>query len=167
MIVHANSVARFEGGWRAVLLFGPSGAGKSDLTLRLLTAGWRLVGDDYSRLWVSGGRLFAGAPEALRGRIEARGVGIVPAPGLPFAEVDLAVDCVEREPERLPYAGRLELDGAAVPRLPLRAFEASAVSKLSHALTLARGGLGADASSLYEAASGEAEPVQTDPLVTT
>lgn len=167
MIIHANSVARFEGGWRAVLLFGASGAGKSDLTLRLLDAGWRLVGDDYSRLWVSGGRLFAGSPQAIRGRVEARGVGIAPVPALAFAEVALAVDCVEREPERLPYAGRLEVDGAAVPRLALRALDASAVSKLSHALALARAGLGAEASPLYEAASGEADPAPADPPVTT
>lgn len=153
MIVHANSVAVWRDGWRAVLLFGPSGAGKSDLTLRLVQAGWRLVSDDYSRLWTSGGRLYARSPAPIRGRIEARGVGVLPVPALDFAPVALALDCVDHEPERLPAPNRYELDGVAIPRLALRPLEASAVAKLSQAVAFAAAALGAEAEGLYEAPS--------------
>lgn len=164
MILHADSVARFEAGrWRAALLFGPSGAGKSDLALRLLLAGWRLVADDYTRLFVSGDRLWARSPEPIRGLIEARGVGIVGASFVDLAEVALAVDCVDHEPERLPAPDRFEQDGVAVPRLALKALEPSAVAKLTHALTLASGRLGAGRAALYEAALCEAEPAEPTP----
>ena len=60
MSVHATCIARRLGrGWAGVLLFGPSGAGKSDLALRALERGWRLVSDDYSTVWASGGGLYA------------------------------------------------------------------------------------------------------------
>jgi serine kinase of HPr protein (carbohydrate metabolism regulator) len=164
MIVHADSVARFEAGrWRAALLFGPSGAGKSDLALRLMLAGWRLVADDYSRLWMSGGRIYARSPAPIRGLIEARGVGIVGAPFVDMAEVALAVVCVEHEPERLPAPDRFEQDGVSIPRLSLKALEASAVAKLTHALALASGRLGAGGAALYEAPVCEAEPAEPEP----
>ena len=59
-----------------------SGAGKSDLALRALQAGWRLVADDYALVWRSGEGLWARAPETIVGRIEARGLGVVPEPAL-------------------------------------------------------------------------------------
>lgn len=164
MIVHADSVARFEAGrWRAALLFGPSGAGKSDLALRLLQAGWRLVADDYTRLFASGGRLYARSPEPIRGLIEARGVGIVGAPSVDLAQVALAVDCVDHEPERVPAPDRFEQEDVSVPRLSLRVLEASAVAKLTHALALASGRLGAGRAPLYETPLCEAEPAEPTP----
>lgn len=164
MIVHADSVARYEHGrWCAALLFGPSGVGKSDLALRLLAAGWRLVADDYTRIFVSGGRLYARSPEPIRGLIEARGVGIVSAPFVDLAETVLAVDCVGHEPERLPAPARFEREGVAVPRLALKPLEASTVAKLTHALALASGRLGAGRATLYDAAFCDAEPAEPDP----
>lgn len=164
MIVHADSVARFEAGrWRAALLFGRSGAGKSDLALRLLAAGWRLVADDYTRVFRSGARLYARSPEPIRGLIEVRGVGVVGAPFVDLAEVALAVDCVEHEPERLPAPARFEQEEVAVPRIALKALEASTVAKLTHALALASGRLGAGRATLYDAAFCDAEPAEPDP----
>lgn len=160
MIVHATCIARHgASGWRGALLFGPSGAGKSDLALRALEAGWRLVSDDYSAVWRSGGTLWATAPSALRGKIEARGLGILPVPALRLAAIDLAVKCQDETPERLPDPEVVALEGLALPCVRLRAVEASAVSKLSHALAERAAALGRGAGSEYVGPSPDAEPV--------
>jgi serine kinase of HPr protein (carbohydrate metabolism regulator) len=160
MIVHATCVARRLGsGWRGVLLFGPSGAGKSDLALRALDQGFRLVSDDYSAVWRSGGALWATAPDALRGRIEARGLGILAVPSLRFAAVDVAVKCQEEPPERLPDPEIVELEGLPLPCIRVRALEPSAVAKLSHALAERAAALGHGARSEYVVASPDAAPV--------
>src|SRR3569832_379963 len=71
-------------GERALLLTGESGSGKSDLALRLIDAGALLIADDRVELVVRAARLHCRAPRdmppALKGRIEARGVGIVKVP---------------------------------------------------------------------------------------
>lgn len=135
MRLHATAVARHgPGGWRAVLLRGPSGSGKSDLALRLIGRGWRLVGDDYVEAWASGGRLFATAAPNIAGLIEARGVGLRPCPPIVMARAVLLIDCVAAEPERLPELDREALDGVGIPRLALRAVEASAADKIQLAL---------------------------------
>src|SRR4051812_37952187 len=71
----------------AVLLTGASGSGKSDLALRLIDGGAKLIADDRIELVVASGRLCCRAPATmpaeLAGRIEARGVGIIPAPQTP------------------------------------------------------------------------------------
>jgi serine kinase of HPr protein (carbohydrate metabolism regulator) len=68
----------------ALLLTGPSGSGKSDLALRLIDAGAKLIADDRVELVLIDGRVHGRAPSDmppnLRGRIEARGVGILPVP---------------------------------------------------------------------------------------
>ena len=166
MIVHAGAVARFDpGGWRAALIFGDSGSGKSDLTLRALQAGWRLVSDDYSLAWASGGVLWARAPEAIAGRIEARGLGIEPEPALPFARICLAVICRVEEVERLPQPETVRVADVAVPCVRLNALHASALAKLERALStrgladpLADESLGTDEASAYIARSSGAEP---------
>ena len=148
MIVHATSVAkRQDGGWRAALLFGESGSGKSDLALRALEAGWRLVSDDYTVVWSSGGAVFAKAPEAIQDLVEARGLGLVAADRLPFAQVRLAATCEPGEIERLPEPESLELSGLSLPHLRLHALEASALFKLNRALSTRP--LGGGAGSAY------------------
>lgn len=137
MIVHASLIARRQAGrWRGVLIEGTSGAGKSDLALRAIDAGWALVADDRTLVWVSGGRLFGRAPPQLAGLIEARGVGVVASAARDFAAIDLAVTCaqqgkVERMPEFQTY-GRL---GVVIPKIALTACEASATAKLAIALS--------------------------------
>lgn len=133
--VHATTVARFgPDGWRAVLLLGPSGAGKSDLGLRLIGRGWKLVSDDYTRVWASGGALYAAAPPTIAGRIEARGVGIVSVETRPIARVVLAVACVPEAVERLPEPQTRRFDGIDLPLFALDPRHSSAPDMVDAAL---------------------------------
>jgi serine kinase of HPr protein (carbohydrate metabolism regulator) len=118
-----------------VLLRGPSGSGKSDLALRLIDGGARLVADDGVDLRRQGERLFAslppGAPESVRGHIELRGLGILPAPAVAEAPLDLVIDLVAVDAlERLPEPLTIELLGVALPLLRLFAREPSAAAKV-------------------------------------
>ena len=115
--IHATAVACFlRGGWSALLLTGPSGAGKSDLALRLIGRGWRLVSDDYTHVWTCDGRLFATAPVAITGRLEARGLGIVASPARLLSRVVGIIDCVSDTVERLPEPAVQSLCGVSLPR---------------------------------------------------
>ena len=122
-------------GWRAVLITGAPGAGKSDLALRLVGRGWRLVADDYAHVIASGGVLYAIAPGTIAGRMEARGVGVVPALARGLTRLSLIVDLDGDGPvERLPEPARRVIEGVALPALRLNGFEASAVEKVAAAL---------------------------------
>jgi serine kinase of HPr protein (carbohydrate metabolism regulator) len=105
MIRHAGLIARrVYGIWRGALIEGPSGVGKSDLALRALAQGFVLVADDRTVSFVSGGRLYGRAPDALAGLVEVRGVGVLPRPHRALCPIDLLVRCVDRPQavERLP-----------------------------------------------------------------
>lgn len=133
--IHATTVARWipSRGWVGVLITGPSGAGKSDLALRLIGRGWRLVADDYSHVFASAGALYATAPARIAGRIEARGLGIVPVPHLGLTRLVLTVACVDQPPERLPEPERAPVAGLDLPRLAVIARHASAVEFIAAA----------------------------------
>lgn len=129
----------------ALLLLGPSGSGKSDLALRLIDQGARLICDDRVLLGLADGGLWASAPAdlppALRGRIEARGLGIVPVP-YATAPVRLhwAVELVAPAAvERLPMAEFRRLLGHDLPLLRLDPFAASTPAKLRLAVRCAPG----------------------------
>lgn len=139
-LIHATSVAR-RGvqGWAGVLLMGSSGAGKSDMALRLIARGWRLVSDDYSRVWRSGAGVWAAPPETLPpdlpGCLEARGLGVIQSgAALPLARIALVVVCGQATVERLPAPEVETLCGVALPRLALDIRPASAVATLERAL---------------------------------
>jgi len=130
---HGGLIAlRHAGLWRGVLIEGPSGAGKSDLALRALEAGFRLVADDRTLVFVSGGRLWGKAPEALAGLIEVRGLGVVAADALPFAEIVMLVRCVERPDavERLPDPRAETIAGVSLPVFDLWPREPAAPVKI-------------------------------------
>lgn len=110
---HGTAVAL---GGRGLLILGPSGSGKSGLALRLLALGAELVADDRVALRDGGHAVLAEAPEALRGRIEARFLGILhvqtvagPVP------LHWVVDLAANAEERLPREARIGLCGHELP----------------------------------------------------
>lgn len=128
--LHASCVA-LDG--RALLILGPSGAGKSTLALQMMAFGAGLVSDDRTILNQSGnGPLLASAPDAIRGRIEARGVGILGVGAVEPAKVAAAVDLGQQEVERLPPLRHTLLLGCRVPLVlgPLRDNLAAALCQL-------------------------------------
>ena len=140
MVIQATCVV-VEG--LGVLLRGPSGSGKSDLALRLIDGGARLVADDGVELRRQGERLLARlpptAPDSVRGRIEVRGLGILPAPAVAEAPLDLVIDLVAADAvERLPEPMTAELLGVALPLLRLCAQEPSAAAKVRLAVRAGR-----------------------------
>ena len=111
-IVHASCVA-LDG--HAVLITGASGSGKSTLALELMALGAALVSDDSTELTAVDGVLLARAPAAIRGRIEARGIGLLQAPTAGPCTVSLAVDLDQAESERLPPRRRAVFCDVPVP----------------------------------------------------
>ena len=99
VIVHATCVALAD---NAVLIRGPSGSGKSGLALQLMALGCQLVSDDGTLISKRDGVLFASAPLAIQGRIEARGVGLLAAEVKDTARLMLVVDLDQLETQRLP-----------------------------------------------------------------
>lgn len=133
MIRHAGLIARrVAGTWRGALIEGPSGVGKSDLTLRALDQGFVLVADDRTLVFVSGGRLYGRAPDALTGLVEVRGVGVLPRPHLPFCRIDLLVRCVDRPQaiERFPDPMFQVIEGVSTRVLDLWPLEPGAPGKI-------------------------------------
>ena len=124
-----------------MLLTGPSGAGKSDLALRLIGQGWRLLADDYCEVWTSGGAVWATAPERIAGRLEVRGLGILPSPALRLARIVLVAACGQAPVERLPDAETGIVAGLALPRIRIDTRPASATALLQEALKVTLVGL--------------------------
>lgn len=116
-ILHASCVAL---GPRGLLILGGSGSGKSALGLELMAYGAALVADDRTRVTLQDGALWADCPPAIRGRIEARGIGILAADTVPGAAVAAAVDLDRDEAERLPPERTIAFLGREIP-LILRA----------------------------------------------
>ena len=134
-LIHGGCVALWTGGeWRGALILGASGAGKSDLCLRLLAAGGRLVSDDRTLVWASGGALWGRAPDTIKNMVEARGLGLMTAPALHFARIGLVAALDGPAAERLPEPQFEALQGIAVRCVRLEPYEASAPDKLALAL---------------------------------
>jgi serine kinase of HPr protein (carbohydrate metabolism regulator) len=134
---HAGLIAlRWRGAWRGVLIEGPSGAGKSDLALRALGQGFRLVADDRTIVFASGGRPFGRAPGPLAGLIEVRGLGVVAEPMLRCVEINLVARCVATaaEIDRCPDPALTALPGGHVHALDVFAAQDSAPAKLRRAI---------------------------------
>ena len=94
LVIHATAVAF---GTSGLLITGKSGSGKSTLALQLMAIGAKLVGDDRVELArPAEGGLRLSAPSALRGRIEARGFGVLKAePVIAIARAVVDLDVVE------------------------------------------------------------------------
>lgn len=133
MIRHGGLIARRQNGlWRGALIEGPSGSGKSDLALRAIDQGFRLVADDRVVVFSAGGRLYGRAPDSLAGLIEVRGLGVVGAPALGFAQIILLIRCVEtpEQVERLPDPAHQSILGIDVPVFDLWPREPAAPAKI-------------------------------------
>jgi serine kinase of HPr protein (carbohydrate metabolism regulator) len=129
--LHASTVAT-DG--RAVVIIGPSGSGKSDLALRLLDRGFTLVSDDQTTIKKDGERLIASAPPNIAGKMEVRGIGIVPMETVASVPVALLVELTS-EIQRLPDENRERpVLGVRVPLISIDAMTASAPSKVALAL---------------------------------
>ncbi|SMO58633.1 Hpr(Ser) kinase/phosphatase [Paracoccus laeviglucosivorans] len=100
---------------RGLMILGASGAGKSTLALALMALGAALVADDRVIVTLRDGRLIAHCPDAILGRIEARGVGILHAAPAGPVELALVVDLDRSEPQRLPPHRKLDLLGRSLP----------------------------------------------------
>ncbi len=129
--LHASCVA-LDG--RAVLITGRAGAGKSALALDLMAHGCLLVADDRTELrrHREAEAIEARCPAAIRGRIEARGVGVLVAQTTPSATVALVVDMDRQETERLPPFRETVILGVRIPLLRRAAFAQFPVSVLQY-----------------------------------
>ena len=112
--LHASCVAYGRAG---LLIVGPSGAGKSELALQMMAYGCVLVSDDQTRIEARDGVLMAQPSEAIRGRIEARGLGILAADTQAEAVVRAVVDLGKIETDRLPEPRSTRILGCSVPLL--------------------------------------------------
>lgn len=129
--LHASTVSA---GGRAVLISGPSGSGKSDLALRLLDRGFTLVSDDRTILRKAGDRIVASAPDAIKGKLEVRGIGIIDVETIADVPVALVVELTS-DIERLPDDSQERLIlGTRIPFISVDAMTASAPSKVALAL---------------------------------
>lgn len=126
--IHATAVA-LEG--LGILLRGPSGSGKSDLGIRLIDRGAVLIADDRVDLRRRGDNILASPPNALAGKIEVRGLGVVETVHRGDIPIVAAFNLVAgAEIERLPEPETVDFLGVAVPRFYIAAFESSATAKV-------------------------------------
>ncbi len=129
--LHVSSVA-VDG--KGVLIEGESGAGKSDLALRLIDRGAVLVSDDYTLLQRNGGELIASPPDNIAGKIEVRGLGIIPLEHVEKAPVALLVRLTDA-PERMPLPDEVRrIAGVDIREVAIDPRSASAAIKVELAL---------------------------------
>lgn len=111
--MHASAVSF---GPRGVLILGRSGSGKSSLALQLMALGAVLIADDQTELFLKNGVVWARAPEAIAGLIEARGVGVLNA-AAGSAPICTVVDLDHVETQRLPPQRSMKLLDIDLPHL--------------------------------------------------
>lgn len=100
---------------QGVMITGASGAGKSSLALDMMSLGAVLISDDWTALTRSGDDLMADAPDSIRGRIEARGIGILGAEPAGATILRLVVELGDADDLRLPPFRRVEIAGISLP----------------------------------------------------
>lgn len=112
--LHASCVA-LEG--RGLLITGASGSGKSTLAIGLLARGAALIADDRTTLTRRGGGLVAECPAAIRGLVEARGIGLIRTRAVANARLAAVVDLDRVETERLPPPRDVTILNISLPLL--------------------------------------------------
>jgi HPr kinase/phosphorylase len=109
--LHGTCVAYGQSG---LLIIGTSGSGKSALALALMGMDATLVADDRVIVTNRDGVLVAHCPPAIKGMIEARGIGLLAAKTQPTTLIVTVVDLDQIEPERLPPNRSLTILGVEV-----------------------------------------------------
>ena len=142
ILLHATCVAI---GGHGVLIMGPPGSGKSDLALRLIDGAGcgigteflaaKLVSDDQTMVMRRGDRLIGSAPEAIAGKLEIRGLGIVELQYQAESELSLAVTLTP-EIERMPVAAEQACDicGVSLRAVSIEPESPSAPARIRAAL---------------------------------
>jgi len=131
---HATCVAI---GTKGVLIRGASGSGKSTLALQLLEGGAQLISDDQTILEVVKGKLIASPPQALAGRLEIRGLGLIKHEFKPSAAIKLVVDLLPpAEIIRMPEPSDLHVEilNLKIPRVAIAIGHPAAPTILRSAL---------------------------------
>lgn len=114
-----------------IFITGPSGSGKSDLAIRLMDRGAKLVADDYTEILVVNNGLSARPPQNIKGKIEARGIGIIKVENINQTDISIVVQLQEAdEIERMPETQNVTIEGVELPVVFLCAKHASSVAKL-------------------------------------
>ena len=133
MLMHASCVC-WNG--KGILFVGPSGSGKSDAGLQIINAGGSLVADDQTDLCVKDGALMASCPATIYGKMEVRGVGILPVRRVcPQTSIHLVVQMVPLDKmERMPDDKTETIQGICLPKVCLCPFEVSFLAKLKAVL---------------------------------
>ncbi len=117
------------------MIRGASGSGKSALALQMIALGGKLVADDRTTLQRRGDIVIARCPEAIRGQIEARGLGILAAAPAEATRLALVVDMDAEETDRLPDPDTTDILGVLLPlqkKVSLPHFPAAILSYLEH-----------------------------------
>lgn len=133
-LLHASCVEFMGCG---LLICGQAGSGKSDLSLRLIDAGAKLIADDQTVVENKDGKLTAQAPDAIKGKIEIRGIGIVETPYIDETEIRLKLILrPAAEIDRMPEKRTELIENVALPVFDFDAFSASAVIKIKTLLLI-------------------------------
>ncbi len=128
--IHATLISYEHNG---ILFIGKSGTGKSDLALRMIMQNNALlVSDDYVNLDVINNCLYGSAPQEIAGKLEVRGIGIIPFNNKNSEKITLCVELLEKreDVERLPEAEYCDFLGVSVPKIKLYAFDCSTSCKI-------------------------------------
>ena len=115
LLLHGTAVTV---GVRGLLILGPSGSGKSRLALKMIALGANLVSDD--RVWLNkiGTGFELQAPEQIRGRIEARGLGLLASKYKTPVPLSYCLDLSLENKARLPHFLEKTKLGVKVSILP-------------------------------------------------
>lgn len=83
----------------------------------MMALGAELVADDRVCLSRTNDSILASPPAAIRGLVEARGVGLLRADAVSSAPVSVIIDMNRQETERLPPIRTMQLLGLTLPLL--------------------------------------------------
>ena len=142
--IHGTAIAIEE---KAALIRGASGSGKSDLAYRCIQfaktdpdiKNCMLVTDDRAIITSENKSLLVEPPENISGKIELRGIGIIPIPYIKRAELKIVIDLVNSEnvPRlQIPFnpESTTQILDQKIPNIKLSAKEPSAHLKVLYAL---------------------------------